>query len=70
MLRVLPAYTPTEYQIDFLRCVRASFRATMVLAFTCLQGSNSTDGHAFDKHSPFNYVTKAQQTKVGSTAYC
>jgi hypothetical protein len=27
-------------------------------------GSNVTDGHVFSKSSPWNYVTKAQQTKV------
>lgn len=27
-------------------------------------GSNSTAGHAFDKHSPFNYVTRAQGSAV------
>ena len=27
-------------------------------------GSNSTDGHVFDAHSPWNYVTRAQGSKV------
>ena len=27
-------------------------------------GSNRTAGHVFDAHSPWNYVTRAQQTKV------
>lgn len=27
-------------------------------------GSNSTAGHVFDKHSPYNYVTRAQGSKV------
>ena len=27
-------------------------------------GSNTTQGHVFDPRSPFNYVTRAQQTKV------
>lgn len=27
-------------------------------------GSNKTDGHVFDAHSPYNYVTRAQQTYV------
>ena len=27
-------------------------------------GSNHTAGHVFDAHSPYNYVTRAQQTKV------
>ena len=27
-------------------------------------GSNSTAGHVFNSHSPYNYVTRAQQTKV------
>ena len=27
-------------------------------------GSNTTDGHTFNAHSPYNFVTRAQQTKV------
>ena len=27
-------------------------------------GSNTTDGHTYDKHSPWNFVTHAQQSKV------
>lgn len=55
------------------------YTATAPLGPYTLQGdvgSNTTAGHTFDKHSPWNYVTRAQGSKViplpwadGSTQY-